>query len=385
MIIHNLMPWKIKAGSSQVNPSAIMNETRRIVGNGHYKVEDILVKLDKRRLANAPSRSLKYSLGDITVQDYSTPHQACRLRLAQCDSLEAAEVLSAEHGGVPMVLDFASGSNPGGGLKGNQQGTQEEDMCRRSSLLASLEHHEYPLPDGGIYAPDICVFRGAGHTGYPLLEKPFWIAVLASEMPNCGDMGTKERAFVRQKIQGVLQMALRHGHTSVVLGAWGCGAFGNDPAVMAAIFKERAKRCKEGSYNSHHPKVMGCSAGCSICSEDWGQRHNLHMFRGPNLRFVHFGDDYNLPIVYSKGSHGSFSMGLWGRYIDSHWKEELQKMGNLDVIFAIRGASALADFSEVLDLVPEEVKKEGEKGRCCWRFSFGRMKIPMNSSCKKAI
>ena len=34
----------------------------------------------------------------------------------------------------------------------------------------------------------------------------------------------------------VLTVAAAHRHRSLVLGAWGCGVFGNDPAVVAAIF-----------------------------------------------------------------------------------------------------------------------------------------------------
>jgi len=125
-------------------------------------------------------------------------------------------------------------------VKRNQQGTQEEDICRQSSLLPSLEQQDYPLPSmGGIYAPDICVFRGPGRSGYPLLKEPFWIAILAAEMPNLAEIGKKERIFIQGKIQGVLHMALRHGHSSLVLGAWGCGAFGNDARTMAAIFKDQ--------------------------------------------------------------------------------------------------------------------------------------------------
>ena len=235
------MPWTRK-NSNQPNPSAIMTETKRIIANGHYKIENASVKLDKRRLVVAPKHAVKFDFDDISqpfATESSVGRTPCRIRLLQCDCLEAAELLKAEHGTMPLVLDFASGSNPGG-VKRNQQGTQEEDICRQSSLLPSLEQQDYPLPSmGGIYAPDICVFRGPGRSGYPLLKEPFWIAILAAEMPNLAEIGKKERIFIQGKIQGVLHMALRHGHSSLVLGAWGCGAFGNDARTMAAIFKDQ--------------------------------------------------------------------------------------------------------------------------------------------------
>lgn len=232
------MPWKGHA-SAVTDHAAVMTETRRILGSGHYKVEETKVKLDRSRLRGAPHRCIR--LGDLPIMIIRAekPTTPCRVRLLQCDALEAAEALSLEHESQPLVLDFASGSNPGGGAKSNQQGTQEEDMCRRSSLLATLEQQEYPLPTGGLYAPDVCVFRGPGVSGYPLIAKPFWVSVLACEMPNCGDMGPKERAFVAQKIRQVLHVALQQGHSAVVLGAWGCGAFGNDPKIMASVFKAR--------------------------------------------------------------------------------------------------------------------------------------------------
>eukprot|EP00438_Fugacium_kawagutii_P006417 Skav210645 [mRNA] locus=scaffold2527:7829:8500:+ [translate_table: standard] len=218
-----------------------MTETKRILVHGSYKVQDVSIKLDRRRLGLAPKHAFKFTDTETSEAAGAQCPSPCRVRIFQCDCLEAAELLKAEHpGSSPAVLDFASGSNPGGGVKGNQQGTQEEEICRRSSLLASLEQQEYPLPSmGGIYAPDVCVIRGPG-PDYALLKEPFWVAVLAAEMPNCGDTGKKERLFIQQKIRGILHMALQQGHSSLVLGAWGCGAFGNDASIMATIFKDVA-------------------------------------------------------------------------------------------------------------------------------------------------
>ena len=43
---------------------------------------------------------------------------------------------------------------------------------------------------------------------------------------------------MRERIARVLTVAAREGHASVVLGAWGCGAFGGDTESVAGIFKE---------------------------------------------------------------------------------------------------------------------------------------------------
>ena len=38
------------------------------------------------------------------------------------------------------------------------------------------------------------------------------------------------------KVAGVLGTAVAFGHRSLVLGAWGCGAFGNPPAAVSEAF-----------------------------------------------------------------------------------------------------------------------------------------------------
>ena len=68
----------------------------------------------------------------------------------------------------------------------NQQGTQEESLCRRSNLACGLESLEYPIPAlGAAWVPDVCVFRTDERAGYQLLETPFWIGgVIACALRN---------------------------------------------------------------------------------------------------------------------------------------------------------------------------------------------------------
>lgn len=234
------MAPKKRAGAA--DPAEVMKETLRIIQTGSYKAPGgNVVKLDVRRLRSAPSRAVMYK----EVASEQMPSGAMRVRLFNGCTIEAAHRLSAEAGGAaPLVLDFASDSNAGGGCRSNQRGTQEESLCRQTSLLPSLERLAYPIPRlGVVYAPDICVIRTEEAGGYALRAEPFWINVIAAALPNCGgELDGKQRGFVAQKIRSVLNVAAKHGHTQLVLGAWGCGAFGNVAGDVANVFRTELRR-----------------------------------------------------------------------------------------------------------------------------------------------
>ena len=136
------------------------------------------------------------------------------------------------------VLDFASDTTAGGGWRGNQVGTQEESLCRNSSLGRALEALPYPLPALGVaYVPEVAVLRveSAPRT---LLSPPFHVAAVAAALRDVGgdDPDKKQRAFLAAKVEGVLSAMAGHKHDAIVLGSWGCGAFGNPHALVAEAF-----------------------------------------------------------------------------------------------------------------------------------------------------
>ncbi|WP_062436432.1 TIGR02452 family protein [Herbidospora daliensis] len=148
-----------------------------------------------------------------------------------------------EVGGDPACLVFASAKNPGGGFL-NGAKAQEEDVARASALYACLTaapafyrfHREQGDPrysDRVIYSPGVPVFRDDQGT---LLDEPYEVAFLTSAAPNARAMGRTQPALLTARAARVLDVAAAHGHRRLVLGAWGCGVFGNDPATVAAAF-----------------------------------------------------------------------------------------------------------------------------------------------------
>lgn len=165
-------------------------------------------------------------------------------------STVAARRLAAE--GVPVaVLNFASARNPGGGYVRGAK-AQEEALCRASALYETLleapEYYEVHraerstfYTDRVIHSPGVPVFRDDRGD---LLETPFRAGFLTSPAPNAGTIRRQEpeRAaeipgVLARRAGLVLEVAALHGYRGLVLGAWGCGVFQNDPAVVAEAFR----------------------------------------------------------------------------------------------------------------------------------------------------
>jgi uncharacterized protein (TIGR02452 family) len=78
-----------------------------------------------------------------------------------------------------------------------------------------------------------------------LLECPILASVITAPAPNAGavmqnepqNVGDVEPAL-RRRAKLVLRVAQAHGIESLVLGAWGCGVFRNDPKLVAGVFAE---------------------------------------------------------------------------------------------------------------------------------------------------
>ncbi|WP_433825484.1 TIGR02452 family protein [Actinoplanes sp. CA-015351] len=150
----------------------------------------------------------------------------------------------------PACLNFASATKPGGGFINGAQ-AQEESLARSSALYPSLlaaedfylhhRQHRGPLySDRVIYSPRVPVFRDDRGE---LLPEAYPVSFLTAAAPNRTAV-VRDRPDLLPAIPGVLarragwilRVAAAHGHRELVLGAWGCGVFGNDPALVADVF-----------------------------------------------------------------------------------------------------------------------------------------------------
>jgi uncharacterized protein (TIGR02452 family) len=103
--------------------------------------------------------------------------------------------------------------------------------------------------DAMIYSPDVPVFRGDDHH---LLEEPFKVTFLSAAACDARDVAPLDQAKIAgamsARIVKVLAIAQANGHDALVLGAWGCGNFANDPALIADLFRQALQGPFKGAF-----------------------------------------------------------------------------------------------------------------------------------------
>jgi len=227
---------------------AIAEQTMSAVEAGRY-VNAAHRSVDIAPLvAEAVAGTVLHELGE-PLRAPSGGH-ATAIAVTTASTLEALIRLDGRAGGPLACLNFASAKRPGGGFLGGAQ-AQEESLARSSALYACLQrqpsHYErnrnHPSPhylDLAIFSPRVPFFRDdAG--GW--LERPTLASVITCAAPNASALrGDGEldpapvAATLHRRAAFVLAVAAHHGVERLVLGAWGAGVFGNDPAVVAEAF-----------------------------------------------------------------------------------------------------------------------------------------------------
>lgn len=191
----------------------------------------ILYKAD----SDLPDTDWETFVPTIEVTDETTAQAAVRLA-----SLGKTDLIA---------LNFASARNQGGGFLGGAL-AQEEDLCRASGLYPCLKskpifYNENILCDDAfythnmIYSPKVPFFRNEHNL---FIEKPFTLSIVSAPAPNLNGLRQEGiesllKGLLRERSIRLLEIAATHGHKNIILGAWGCGAFGNDPIMVAEAFK----------------------------------------------------------------------------------------------------------------------------------------------------
>lgn len=190
-------------------------------------------------------------------------------------TLEASESYAKQGKGV-CVLNFASATNPGGGVI-HGSSAQEEAICRCSTLYPCLNtkemwnkfygpHRKAENPlynDDCIFTPSVKVFKSDINFPELLREDKWWnVDVITCAAPNLRSIpsnrmnpnaGSKNadityeglRALHTARIQRIFEVAMENKAEVLILGAFGCGAFCNPPELVAEVFAKFTKEYQE--------------------------------------------------------------------------------------------------------------------------------------------
>lgn len=240
----------------------IARETIAVLDQGWYEAEmgRVSIAEDQR---NAVAGTVLFRPRDLVEMAHRKPVASgrCqhRITVTQESTQAAAHRLVVDEGVDDLaVLNFASARKVGGGfLRGAR--AQEEDLARSSGLYRCLETQpeyydanqaaaSFLYTDHMIHAPAVPWFRSEDGR---FLTTPFLASIITAPAPNAREY-LKSRSSSQKILKEtlarragfILDVAASRGNRSLLLGAWGCGVFQNDPRDVAGVFASCLDGCR---------------------------------------------------------------------------------------------------------------------------------------------
>lgn len=229
-------------------------QTVEICDAGFYLAPDGARVTIREKLNRAKMGTVIYSSEKPAI---AKPGKAVQTRFEVRNETTFQALSRLTNSGVGHIacLNFASAKNPGGGFLNGSLAQEEALACASGlypCLLRAPEYYERNRAnrsalylDLAIFSPFVPFFRD--DTGV-LLDKPILASVITAPAPNAGAVAQNEPAnsrhiesTLRHRAEIVLSIAAAHEVDRLVLGAWGCGVFRNDPRTVAGIFAELLK------------------------------------------------------------------------------------------------------------------------------------------------
>jgi uncharacterized protein (TIGR02452 family) len=200
----------------------------------------------------------------VEVKDLKKFDHPAKIIVSKRRTLEAA---ASYKGTKTAVLNFASATNPGGGVV-RGAAAQEECICRCCGLYFCLDiqelwekfynpHREAHNPaynDDLVYTPDMTVFKTDTAIPQQMPQNEWYkVDIITCAAPNVRALADKIRkgelrnpdvispkSLLRmheKRLKRILDVAVKEGEETIILGAYGCGAFGNNPEIVAQAAK----------------------------------------------------------------------------------------------------------------------------------------------------
>lgn len=239
----------------------IANKTLEIIKNGFYEYKGKEIDI-KKELEESIKNTFTIAPKDWEAILKSPIENKFETEIItkNCSTIEA---IAEEENGKICVLNFASAKNPGGGFLGGAS-AQEESLARSSNLYETQikdkamydfnrNQSSFIYSDYMIYSPNV-LFWNDDNGNY--FEKPLGVDIITAPAPNKGAMlqhNRKEEIIAteevfKKRMDKVLAIALQQKSDTLILGAWGCGVFRNEPKDVAHLFKEIIAEKYSGAF-----------------------------------------------------------------------------------------------------------------------------------------
>lgn len=236
-----------------MNRKDIAHQTLEIQERGYYELEGRRVDIaaaqalsEKKSFLLDPDQALKLVADKTPPQGGAGPDY-----IVVNQSAVDALVEQGQAGFKPAVLNFASAKNPGGGFL-NGAMAQEEALAASSGLYKTLLLHPAYYENNracrsmmythhAIYSPEVVFFRDGK---FKLLGEPITASVLTLPAVNMGQVRlkgeneTKAKEVMKERMRLSLAIFARQAEQVLILGAYGCGVFRNDPKEVAGWWHE---------------------------------------------------------------------------------------------------------------------------------------------------
>ena len=190
------------------------------------------------------------------------------VRVTKDKTFEAAMKLHKEFPDKKIaVLNFASATRPGGGVKSGSS-AQEESLCRCSTLFPTLDRRwlwqkyydvnraaqDVRHSDACIYSPGVIICKTDESIPRRMPPEDFvTVDVISCAAPNLRNEPAnfhnpetgepirmdpdQLREIHMKRARHILHVAAYNKVDILILGAFGCGAFANDPRIVAQAYR----------------------------------------------------------------------------------------------------------------------------------------------------
>ncbi len=231
--------------------AVVAEETLEIIKKGSYTNPAGKTVIVAENQQNAVLNTKLYTPEelDTLLKDKPVADKQTQFKVVNSTTLQAASEAAKAYDDV-MALNFASAKNAGGGFLGGSQ-AQEESLARSSGLyncqLTVPEFYSFHRKQGNllysdnmIYSPKVPVIRNDDGN---LLDEPYLVSFITACAVNKGAVKSNQAhrlndvlPTMQARINKMLALAAHHHHKTLVLGAWGCGVFQNEPTTIAQLF-----------------------------------------------------------------------------------------------------------------------------------------------------